>query len=87
MIYEDLRDKKVLVTGSSSGIGAATAVEFAKQGCFVGVHYFQTKQGGQKTLEQVKNCSDGILLKADVRDRQQVVDMVEQFADPFPALL
>ena len=49
MIYEDLKGKKVLVTGSSSGIGAATAVMFAQQGCFVGVHYFRTKSGGEKT--------------------------------------
>jgi len=81
MIYEDLKDKRVLVTGSSSGIGAATAVMFSRQGSFVGVHYFQTKNGGEKTLEQVKKNSDGILLAADVRNEKQVSKMVEQFAD------
>ncbi|MBN2180412.1 MAG: SDR family oxidoreductase [Sedimentisphaerales bacterium] len=69
-----------MVTGSSSGIGAATAVLFGKQGSFVGVHYFQTAEGAQKTLEQVKKSSDGILLRADVREPRQVEDMVEQFA-------
>jgi glucose 1-dehydrogenase len=80
MIYEDLKGKRVLVTGSSSGIGQATAIMFAQQGCFVGVHYFQTKAGGEKTLEEVKKYSDGILLRADVRDEKQVNKMVEQFA-------
>ena len=80
MIYEDLKDKKVLVTGSSSGIGAATAVMFGRQGCFVGVHYFRTKDGGEKTLEQVRENSDGILLCADMRDKKQVSHMIEQFA-------
>ena len=79
MIYEDLKGKKVLVTGSSSGIGQATAIMFAQQGCFVGVHYFQTKQGGEKTLAEVKKFSDGILLKADVRNEKQVNKMIEQF--------
>jgi 3-oxoacyl-[acyl-carrier protein] reductase len=80
MTYEDLKGKRVLVTGSSSGIGAATAVMFSKQGCFVGVHYFQTKDGGEKTLAQVKKNADGVLFCADMRDQQQVRAMVKQFA-------
>ena len=36
--YEDLKDKKVLVTGSSSGIGAATAAMLAEAGAEVFVH-------------------------------------------------
>jgi 3-oxoacyl-[acyl-carrier protein] reductase len=80
MFYEDLKGKKVLVTGSSSGIGQATAVMFSRQGCFVGVHYFRTKQGAEKTLKLVKKNSDGILLRADVRDEKQVAKMVEDFA-------
>ena len=80
MICEDLKGKKALVTGSSSGIGAATAVLFSEQGCFVGVHYFHTEGGAKETLEQVKNNSDGILLRADVRDEKQAENMVEKFA-------
>ena len=80
MIYDDLKGKRVLVTGSSSGIGQATAIEFSKQGCFVGVHYFRTKEGGEKTLGQVKKNSDGILLQADVREPSQVKKMIEDFA-------
>lgn len=80
MIYEDLKGKNVLVTGSSSGIGAATAIMFAEQGCFVGVHYFKTKTGGEKTLREVKQHSDGILLCTDIRDEKQVGQMVNEFA-------
>jgi len=81
MIYEDLKDKKVLVTGASSGIGLATAVAFSKQGCFVGVHYFRTGDGARKALRRVKRYSDGVLVRADVRDEQQVNAMVKEFAD------
>ena len=81
MIHEDLKAKKVLVTGASSGIGAATAVSFSRQGCFLGVHYFQTQDGAEKTLRQVKENTDGVLLRADVRDEKQVGEMVRQFAD------
>ncbi len=79
MIYEDLKGKKVLVTGSSSGIGQATAIMFSQQACFVGVHYFQTKAGGEKTLKEVKKNSNGILLRADMRSENDVNKMVEQF--------
>ena len=81
MICEDLKGRSVLVTGASSGIGSATAILFSEQGCYIGVHYFRTPDGAQKTLEQVKKNSDGILLRADVRNEKQVKQMIEQFAD------
>ena len=81
MRYDDLKGKKVLVTGSSSGIGAATAELFARQGCFVGVHYFRTKDGGEKTLETVKQYSDGCLLRADMRDESQVAAIMTEFVE------
>jgi len=78
MICEDLKGKKVLVTGASSGIGSATAGLFSEQDCFVGIHYFRTSKGAEKTLQQVKKNSDGVLLSADVRDKKQVNEMVEK---------
>jgi 3-oxoacyl-[acyl-carrier protein] reductase len=53
---------------------------FSQQDCFVGVHYFKTKEGAEKILEQVKENSDGLLLHADIRDEKQVNEMVEKFA-------
>jgi 3-oxoacyl-[acyl-carrier protein] reductase len=80
MICEDLKGRRILVTGASSGIGSAAAILFSEQGCYIGVHYFRTPEGAEKTLEQVKKNNDGILLRADIRDEKQVEEMVEQFA-------
>jgi 3-oxoacyl-[acyl-carrier protein] reductase len=81
MIYEDLKGKKVLVTGSSSGIGAATAKAFAAQGCFVGVHYFKTKTGAEDTLAEVKKLSAGCMFGADLRDEEQTNKMITSFVE------
>ena len=81
MICEDLKGMRVLVTGASSGIGSAAAILFSRQDCYIGVHYFRTPAGAEKILEQVKKNSDGILLRADIRDEKQVEAMVEQFAE------
>ncbi len=81
MIYESLRDRRVLVTGGSSGIGAVTAELFARQGCFVGVHYFRTETGGQKTLDNVNQYSRGCLLKADMRNEDAVGGLIAAFVE------
>jgi 3-oxoacyl-[acyl-carrier protein] reductase len=80
MVYEDLKGKRVLVTGSSSGIGQATAILFSQQGCYVGVHYFRTKAGAQKTLSAVKRNSDGTVVYGDLRDERQAEEAVKEFA-------
>ena len=86
MRYDDLKGKRVLVTGSSSGIGAATAVMFAQQDAIVGVHYFHTEDGGRKTLGQIQKYSDGCLLRADMRDETQVEKMISAFIEQFGGL-
>ena len=52
MHYSDLRSKRVLVTGASSGIGAATAELFAAGGLYVGVHYFRTADRAEGDARQ-----------------------------------
>ncbi|MCA9392310.1 SDR family NAD(P)-dependent oxidoreductase [candidate division WWE3 bacterium] len=49
----ELKGKKVLVTGSSSGIGQAVAIDCAKEGMFVVVHYRKNEEGANETLDRV----------------------------------
>jgi NAD(P)-dependent dehydrogenase (short-subunit alcohol dehydrogenase family) len=55
--------KVAIVTGSSSGIGAATAVELSRRGWSVVINYSKDK----KRAEDAKNsCKDAIVVQADV---------------------
>ena len=72
-------DKTVLVTGSSSGIGAAIAQEFAAGGAKVAVHYRGNAEGAQTVADAIGE-QGGVcaLFQADLSDSQQAADLVKQ---------
>jgi len=74
-----LEHRVLLVTGASKGIGAAIAVEAAREGADVIVNYHEDEPGARQTVAQV--CALGrrsLALKADVSRRDEVEAMVEQ---------
>ncbi len=74
-----LTDKVAIVTGSSRGIGAATAKLLAQEGAKVTVNFTQNKEAGNKVLAEIKDKSGrGILVQADVTDPGQVEAMVRE---------
>jgi len=54
-VLEDLKDKRVLITGSSLGIGAALAREFGRLGAKVAVHGNRNIMAAQKIVEAIEN--------------------------------
>lgn len=79
----ELSGKRVLVTGASSGIGAAIATLFGSEGAFVGVHYASNRQGALAVVENIRQSGGKAvalpcnLLEPSERNRL-VSDFVEQ---------
>jgi 3-oxoacyl-[acyl-carrier protein] reductase len=79
----ELKDKVVLITGSSSGIGKTTAIRFAKEGAKVVVNYNVNKKGGEETLEEIKKYTEGLLIQADVSKPDEVKLMFDEIEKKF----
>ena len=74
----DFKDKVVLITGSSRGIGAATAKLFASHGADVIVNYRLGEKDAKAVVDDITSAKKrAIALKADVTDRAQVEKMIE----------
>lgn len=79
-----LKDKVVLITGSSSGIGQTTAIRFAEEGAKVVVNYSKNKKGGEETLAKIKKITpDCILVQADVSKEADVKRLFKTVVDKF----
>ena len=79
MMLDDLRGKRVLVTGSSSGIGAETAVAFAAHGASVAVHYHEQRRSAEEVAGRIEAAgSTAVIVQGDVRAPDEAAAMVEQ---------
>ena len=58
-------NKIAIVTGSASGIGAATAIELSRRGFSVVVNYSKSKEQAEQVAAK---CKDAIVVQADVGD-------------------
>jgi len=70
--------KVSIITGGSSGIGRATAVALAKEGVKVAVAARRAKEG-EETVRLVKEAgSEGIFMKTDVANEDDVRSLVDK---------
>lgn len=84
---EDLAGKVVLVTGSSTGIGAAVARGFARQRARVAVHYNQSAAAAQALVESIaEEGGEAHAWRTDVTRSVDVAGLVDAVAAHFGGL-
>jgi len=71
-----LTGRKALVTGSGTGIGREIALEFARQGADVVLHYAHSDAGAKSAVEQIEAMGRrGAAFRADFDNVDEVVSL------------
>ncbi len=74
-----MKDKVILVTGGSRGIGFAIAKAFANQGCKVAINYRSDQQQAESALEELKTISHNVIgIQADVSEKSERERLLEE---------
>jgi len=82
--YSDLRGRVAIVTGASTGIGRAIALELAEHGCHIAFNYLEDEDGfaGEEAIRTAKELRElevsVFCRQCDVRDREDVDRFVEE---------
>lgn len=82
--FAGLSGKLAVVTGASSGIGRAMALEFARAGANVVIHFAHSQQRAEQVAEQARQLGvEADLLQQDFRENVSYESVVQSVWDQF----
>jgi 3-oxoacyl-[acyl-carrier protein] reductase len=76
--------KAAIITGGGTGVGRATALDLAKQGCSLLINYSRSKDDAEKTCGEIEALgAKAIAVQADVADDDACRKMVDTAVQEF----
>jgi NAD(P)-dependent dehydrogenase (short-subunit alcohol dehydrogenase family) len=79
IINNTLAGKRALITGSGTGIGREIALEFARAGANVALHFSHNSEGAETAVEEIRNVGRSAkAFKADFNDVKQAQSLGKQ---------
>jgi len=80
----DLKNKAVLITGASTGIGAAVARAMGRAGARVAVHYRGSREEAEAVARDIEKAGGkAVVVQADVTDTASVNRLVAEVQEAF----
>lgn len=77
-----MKGKKVLVTGSGTGLGRETALEFARLGADVVFHYAHSNDGAESAVQEAAQWGGRVkAISADLYEAKEAIALAEKAAD------
>ncbi|HCQ76661.1 MAG TPA: sugar dehydrogenase, partial [Leeuwenhoekiella sp.] len=83
---ERLKNQTAIVTGSSTGIGAAVALALGRDGANVVVNYHSSEEEAQEVADQINKeslCGEAIIVQCDVSKEEEVQAMFKKTIEKF----
>jgi 3-oxoacyl-[acyl-carrier protein] reductase len=81
------KNKTILITGASSGIGEVTALMFAKEGANIVFTYKSNKEGADNVLAKIQELGQGALaIQADLGNENEAHEVIEKTMKEFGSI-